>query len=151
MSISAEIADLIRRVARISSPNLLLPVCDELEQLPADADFDHITSLLRHVQHADTRTCLLEIVSAFKSHDLQVNAASLSLALRSAIPSLESQGEETVLELVWSGPSKPFSTIRRTDQALADIIAESQQSILIVSFAVYKVPGIMNSLREAVD
>lgn len=151
MGVSAEIADLIRRVAQVSSPNLLLPVCDELEQLPANADFDHIVSLLRHVQHGDTRSCLLDIVSAFKSNDIQVNAASLSLALRSAIPSLESQDEGTALELVWSGPSKPFSTIRRTDQALADIIAESQQSILIVSFAVYKVPGIMSSLREAVD
>ena len=151
MNVSTEVAALISRIVQLSSPSLLLPLCDELEQLPANADLEHIVSLFRHVQRGDIRACLLEIVTAVKSSGLQVSAVSLSLALRSAIHCSEFTNEGTNLELVWSGPSKPLSSIRRTDQVLADMIVEARQSILVVSFAVYKVPGIMNGLRAAMD
>jgi phosphatidylserine/phosphatidylglycerophosphate/cardiolipin synthase-like enzyme len=41
--------------------------------------------------------------------------------------------------------------MRRTDQALTDLIREARESIVIVSFVVYKVPHVAAALGEAVS
>jgi phosphatidylserine/phosphatidylglycerophosphate/cardiolipin synthase-like enzyme len=55
------------------------------------------------------------------------------------------------LEIVWTGPDSQVIPLRRNDQALLQLIHEAQQSLHIVSFAVYKVANIAQTIIEAAN
>jgi phosphatidylserine/phosphatidylglycerophosphate/cardiolipin synthase-like enzyme len=53
------------------------------------------------------------------------------------------------LELVWSGPDTQLIPLRRTAQALRQLIDEADEQLHIVSFAVYKIGAIRDALIRA--
>ena len=46
---------------------------------------------------------------------------------------------EQSTELVWTGPTTPFVSARRTEQALLQVINSAEQSLFITSFVAYDV------------
>lgn len=56
---------------------------------------------------------------------------------------------EQSTELVWTGPTTPFVSARRTEQALLQIISNAKQSLFITSFVAYDVSNIVNALNAA--
>jgi phosphatidylserine/phosphatidylglycerophosphate/cardiolipin synthase-like enzyme len=58
--------------------------------------------------------------------------------------------EESSLEFVWTGPIPESSSFWRTDQALLELIRDARETLTIVSFAVYKIPEIMDALQQSV-
>lgn len=50
------------------------------------------------------------------------------------------------ISIVWTGPETPAIAMRRTDQALLELIASTRERLIVVSFAVYKVPAVANAL-----
>jgi len=53
------------------------------------------------------------------------------------------------IELVWTGPSSRPAAFRRTDQALLELIESAEQSLIIVTFAAYKIPKIADAVVRA--
>jgi len=58
---------------------------------------------------------------------------------------------EQSTELVWTGPTTPFVSARRTEQALLQVINSAEQSLFITSFVAYDVPTIVKALNAAND
>jgi phosphatidylserine/phosphatidylglycerophosphate/cardiolipin synthase-like enzyme len=60
------------------------------------------------------------------------------------------QDGEGAVELVWTGPSSVPGSIpmRRTDQALLQVIASATRSLLVVSFAAYRARAVVEALAE---
>lgn len=58
---------------------------------------------------------------------------------------------EQSTELVWTGPTTPFVSARRTEQALLQVINSAEHSLFITSFVAYDVSTIVNALNAAVD
>ena len=54
-------------------------------------------------------------------------------------------------ELVWTGPTTPFASARRTEQALLQVINSAEQSLFITSFVAYDVSTIVKALNAAGD
>lgn len=54
-------------------------------------------------------------------------------------------------ELVWTGPTTPFVSTRRTEQALLQVINSAEQSLFITSFVAYDVSTIVKALNAAND
>lgn len=79
----------------------------------------------------------------------EVTGDSLALALRVAAHAGRESRRSQSLELVWTGPDSQVIPLRRTDQALIQIINEARQKLTIVSFAVYKATAIMHALAQA--
>jgi phosphatidylserine/phosphatidylglycerophosphate/cardiolipin synthase-like enzyme len=50
------------------------------------------------------------------------------------------------ISIVWTGPETPAIAMRRTDQALLELIAMTRKRLIVVSFAVYKVPAVADAL-----
>ena len=50
------------------------------------------------------------------------------------------------ISIVWTGPETPAIAMRRTDQALLELIAVTRKRLIVVSFAVYKVPAVADAL-----
>ncbi len=55
------------------------------------------------------------------------------------------------IELVWTGPTPPGSTLRRIDQGLLEVIARARASLTIVTFAAWEAPVLRAALRDALD
>jgi len=58
---------------------------------------------------------------------------------------------EQSIELVWTGPTTPFVSARRTEQALLQVINSAEQSLFITSFVAYDVSIIVKALNAAND
>lgn len=71
-------------------------------------------------------------------------------ALTMAADMLQRERQRQVLELVWTGP-RSTQPLRQTAQALAQVIDEAQQTLLVVSFAVYDIPEIVTALTNALN
>lgn len=54
-------------------------------------------------------------------------------------------------ELVWTGPTTPFVSARRTEQALLQVINAASSVLFITSFVAYDVPSIVKALNAAKD
>ncbi|MCB0123367.1 MAG: DISARM system phospholipase D-like protein DrmC [Caldilineaceae bacterium] len=75
--------------------------------------------------------------------------ATLAFALRAAAQTAEKQRQAEQIALVWTGPAIGGPAMRNTKQALLEVIGSAQQSLLIVSFAVNKIPTIQSALIQA--
>ncbi len=52
-------------------------------------------------------------------------------------------------ELVWTGPTTPFVSARRTEQALLQVIGAAKQNLFMTSFVAYDVSTIVKALNDA--
>jgi cardiolipin synthase A/B len=52
-------------------------------------------------------------------------------------------------ELVWTGPTTPFVSARRTEQALLQVINAAERTLFITSFVAYDVSTIVKALNAA--
>ncbi len=53
------------------------------------------------------------------------------------------------MELVWTGPETDAAPFRRTEQAILQVLESATQQITLVSYAVYNIPYICDSLVRA--
>jgi phosphatidylserine/phosphatidylglycerophosphate/cardiolipin synthase-like enzyme len=53
------------------------------------------------------------------------------------------------VEIVWTGPASRSTAFRRTDQALLELIESAAESLIIVTFAAYKLSGIADAIVKA--
>ena len=74
--------------------------------------------------------------------------AELAMALEVGAFFLE-QARNRTSSLVWSGPACVLQPVRTTEQVILDIIKGAQREILLVSFAAYRVPSLLQALRDA--
>jgi phosphatidylserine/phosphatidylglycerophosphate/cardiolipin synthase-like enzyme len=139
----------IRYVACNLPQEKLQSVIEMMEQrdLSITALQNHLTQLLPKSSWRQMLTDLVEIwLAGPNGPPLSTIAAMLSTA---AYCQQEFQ-RELSLEFVWTGPLPDGSLFRRTDQALLQMIREARQSLTIVSFAVYKIPEIVDALHQAI-
>jgi len=63
--------------------------------------------------------------------------------------SLHRDGES--IDLVWTGPNPPRSALFRTEQTLLDLIRNAERTLLIVTYAAYRVDAVRIALADALD
>lgn len=90
-----------------------------------------------------------QLVDAWQSHPVSPDElASMLLAASRAF--IKASAEQST-ELVWTGPTTPFVSARRTEQALLQVINAAKSTLFITSFVAYDVSGIVKSLNDACD
>lgn len=78
-----------------------------------------------------------------------VSADELASMLLAASHVFIKASAEQSTELVWTGPTTPFVSARRTEQALLQVINAAETTLFITSFVAYDVSGIVKALNEA--
>ncbi len=112
-------------------------------------------AVLREIpqQHVHDRT--LQFLHYWQTYQPDIKPEAVGLALQTAAKAATQHQAEQSLELVWTGPESRYVTLRRTDQALLQVINEAQDRVHIVSFAVYKaeliVKALVNAAQRGVD
>jgi phosphatidylserine/phosphatidylglycerophosphate/cardiolipin synthase-like enzyme len=95
------------------------------------------------------RKTINELVEVWQHEDPVCSPQAIAFALAGASNSYQRAREQTAIELVWTGPTTSAVPLRRTEQVLLDMIRESRRDLLIVSFAVYNIAGIVAELEHS--
>ena len=115
-------------------------------------DWERLTHLLRTaIPNLDTQERARRFVAEWQALPQPPNPGEMSLLLESVSTALVHQRQKQKIELTWTGPRSPQVSLRRTDQALIELISGASKRILIVSFAVYKATTILTALEKAAN
>lgn len=147
---SLQLLQKIRRVA-IEFPT---PVLDlTIAVLATDNNWnDSLTAKLLHqLPKASLRSLIVDLIETWQREASHLSGNAIASSLATANYCNQEAKQESSLELVWTGPNPEFAPLRRTDQVLLQLIREAKQELLIVSFAVYKIPELVKALINAVD
>lgn len=90
-----------------------------------------------------------ELVDTWHQQAAHIPPAQIAVMLRTAAATTQHMRQEQRIDLVWTGPVMGGVAMRSTDQALLHVITTAQHTLLIVSFAVYKIPAITEALVQA--
>jgi phosphatidylserine/phosphatidylglycerophosphate/cardiolipin synthase-like enzyme len=78
------------------------------------------------------------------------DSTAVGLAL-SAARDREQAARAQQVSIVWTGPETAGIPVRRTEQALLELIAGALERLIVVSFAVYKVPEVAAALISCAE
>lgn len=92
-------------------------------------------------------TVVEQLAAAWKN--TKVGSDELASMLLAASHVYTKAASEQSTELVWTGPTTPFVSARRTEQALLQVINSAEQSLFITSFVAYDVSTIVKGLNAA--
>lgn len=90
-----------------------------------------------------------QLINAWQS--TPVSAEELASMLLAAGHVFTKAANHQSTELVWTGPTTPFVSARRTEQALLQVINTAEQTLFITSFVAYDVSTIVKALNMAID
>ena len=139
-----ELLDAITAVASLVSPEkvrMLAGAIRKTEDLKANA------ALSDGVGTATAKIAVERLVEAWRA--TSVGSGELALMLLAANHAFENVSKHQSIELVWTGPTTPFVSARRTEQALLQVIGAAKQTLFVTSFVAYDVSTIVKALNEA--
>jgi phosphatidylserine/phosphatidylglycerophosphate/cardiolipin synthase-like enzyme len=142
------------------SSSLLSTIYEVVRFLPRSAVEHCITILLLDLSDAEIQNRLLASTALSEpraSLRLLIEAwredatppKTIAIALQAALYTQSTHLAQTQTELVWTGPRHGVA-LRRTDQALQQVIQLAKKELLIITFAAYHIPHIAEALSEAI-
>ena len=143
--------DLARQIADVAHDlpeSIVRGLCESLGEVGATRAYAR-DRILGHVPSVDSREKIAALLNA--AHDAGVSTDSVVLALEAAFQSHRHWRTSQSLEIVWTGPGPAHSTLRRTDQALLEVVRSAQHELWIVSFAAYRVRVVVDALKQAIQ
>lgn len=96
---------------------------------------------------ATAKAVVERLVDAWRA--TSVGSGELASMLLAASHAFENVSKHQSNELVWTGPTTPFVSARRTEQALLQVIGAAKQTLFITSFVAYDVSTIVKALNDA--
>ncbi len=97
----------------------------------------------------DYRGAVISLLDRWRSKAPEVPPQAVAAALVTASYLAKKSREEQVDEVVWTGPVQNVIPLRRTEQAILQVLNSAQSRILLVSYAVYSIPNIQDAVVRA--
>ena len=107
--------------------------------------------VLDSLPHHLYRTMAAAFVDAWHDRAGTVPQDAVALALLTAVKTTEGGASNAAVELVWTGPDVEVIPIRHTEQALLQLLDTAERRLILVSYAVYRIPRICEALLRAAD
>ena len=122
---------------------------------------DKLKVLAENISKLDSHLDFSSVVEDFGNRSLRpledswfsnthILPKEVSAALMVAALSKETQDTEAV-ELVWTGPNSSLVPSRDTRQVIGQVIESAKKSLFIVSYVLYRVDGVLDSLAAAIS
>lgn len=108
-------------------------------------------SILTALTNMHFRRAVARVFNAWRMHQGDWSSSAIAAALLSAAYTHQAVRENLTVELVWTGPASTHIPIRRTDQVLLQLIRDCQTELTLISFAIYKVPEVVQALLQALE
>lgn len=129
--------------------DLAVSLADVLGKTALDNWAQRRSKALAAVSQPALRQRIDVFLDAWQTQAPEASADSIALALLSAAAAESSQRKQQHVELVWTGPNAPSTPLRHTGQVLQQVIDAAQSDLLIVSFAVYNIGPVAQTLVAA--
>ena len=123
-------------------------LCKALEDMPIDPSSRQRAALAGTVSSPRARVLVGRLLEAWEDTP-EVRPLNIAWGLRAAARVDDRHRREQTAELVWTGPAPRGTTLRRTDQALLDLIRTAERTLHLVTFAAYKVPVLKEAMLAA--
>jgi phosphatidylserine/phosphatidylglycerophosphate/cardiolipin synthase-like enzyme len=147
-----QLLEQIRQVAQTipaSTLESLIRVLMTVVELNEPSKVRH--KLLQLLPKSHWRQCVSQLIDVWKTTADGVEGKAIAIALATAAHTQSQLHQELSAELVWTGPNPEALPLRRTDQALLQLIRAAKKDLLIVSFAIYNIPEIVQALIAALN
>ncbi len=136
--------DAIAAVVFLVSPEKVRTIASRIRR----TDRDKATSTLAGVVGTPLASGLMDqLINAWRVTN--ASADELASMLLAAGHVFTKAANQQSTELVWTGPTTPFVSARRTEQALLQVINAAEHSLFITSFVAYDVSTIVKALNAA--
>lgn len=106
---------------------------------------------VRDLPHPHYRSLIVTFLDAWRTQASEVLPQAVATALLSAAATEKVCREQQSVELVWTGPDAGLVPMRRTEQAILQVIESATARLLVVSYAVYHIPRVCDALVRAAD
>jgi len=139
-----KLLDAVAAVVSLVSPAKVEAIASRIRR----TDMARSASALNGVVGTPVATGVIDqLVDAWQSHPVSPDELASMLVAASHVFIKASSEQST--ELVWTGPTTPFVSARRTEQALLQVINAATSTLFIMSFVAYDVSGIVKALNDA--
>jgi phosphatidylserine/phosphatidylglycerophosphate/cardiolipin synthase-like enzyme len=136
--------DAVAALVFLVSPEKVRAIASRVRQ----TDQDKAASALAGVVGTPLATGMMDqLIDAWRVTN--ASADELASMLLAAGHVFTKAANQQSTELVWTGPTTPFVSARRTEQALLQVINAAEHSLFITSFVAYDVSTIVKALNAA--
>ncbi|CAE6767193.1 Cardiolipin synthase A [Paraburkholderia domus] len=149
MGASISLLDAITEFAAQVSPDAVATVVEQLRRVHGTATTSSGMLSIQQRLHATARAKLERVIEEWRQDAGQITLVELAASIEGALYQATRLHRESGVELVWSGPATPWSGLRSTEQALLELINAARRSLFIVTFAAYKVDGLVSAIESA--
>lgn len=141
-----KLLDAVAAAASLLPPDKLQAIANRIRC----ADPDKAVSVLANVLNTPAAAVVVDrLVDAWRACEVSPNElASMLLAASHVLTQAMSRQS---IELVWTGPTTPVVSARRTEQALLQVINAADHTLFMTSFVAYDVSTIIKALNAAAD
>ena len=141
-----KLLDAVAALTCLVSPEKIQAIASRVRQ----SDVDKAAISIKSVVGTPIASGAVEqLVEAW--HGTTVSPNELASMLLAASHVFNKTTAEQSTELVWTGPTTPFVSARRTEQALLQVINTASQTLFITSFVAYDISSIVKALKAASD
>jgi phosphatidylserine/phosphatidylglycerophosphate/cardiolipin synthase-like enzyme len=148
---SSKLLEQVRQVTQEVPTSTLDSLIKVLMAVEQSEPFQMKPKLLQLLPRGSWRQVVSDLVDVWQAEASELDGKAMAIALSTAAHCQTKLHQELSAELVWTGPNPASLPLRRTDQALLQLIRAAQQDLLIVSFAIYNIPEIVKALMAAID
>jgi phosphatidylserine/phosphatidylglycerophosphate/cardiolipin synthase-like enzyme len=103
----------------------------------------------QRVPHFQHRQLALRFIERWQSEARDIDRRTVAVALQLAAHAEQSHRDSQSVEVAWTGPEQSFIPVRRTEQAILQVLDAARERITLVSFAVYRIPNVAEALIRA--
>lgn len=146
-SAPAELVGVLARIGREISPIGARRMADTLRRCRRAGELSY---RLDGLPVRNLRNLVEDLVREWESCD-SIDGKEVALALIVAQRAAEQERNAETVELTWTGPKTPQVPLTRNDEALLNLAEGAREELLLVSYATYQVPRVVERLGKAVD
>lgn len=138
--------DAVSAVVFLVSPEKVQAIATRIRRTGVNKATGSLTSVVGTPAAAEV---VDQLVEAWRASS--VSAEELASMLLAAGHVFTKAANQQSTELVWTGPTTPFVSARRTEQALLQVINAAEHTLFITSFVAYDVSTIVKALNRATE
>ena len=126
-------------------------IAEAIGKMPNSGSQYEYSSIVSSINQANLKEQVSLLLDTWRRESPEILPESVAFALLSASETAKYCRESESISLVWTGPKTEIIPLRRTDQALLQVINEAQERLLIVSFIVYKIEQTCQAIIRAIN
>lgn len=160
--LSERLSELVFQAVEILPPTAVMQLASDLEDLDEQAGGEQssvgfvsqsLTKVSENFPNPSARYIidrLLDVWKEEKGQNPHLTLRELASALGILALGRKTREHRQRIELVWTGPASRIP-VRQTRQVLSQLIGGAERELLIVSFVVFKIPEILELLKNALQ